>query len=159
MLKPCRACKLAVASDATFCPHCGAPRPVPAVWPAVFALGALLLLAGTCFFGGGDGDQAPATSVDDRRTERIRARLAFLDSVPEIAWVEVEGNEVYIGWRELPPDLRAVVNFAAAHANEAIRFGAHVYSALNVAPGWRPGQPGFICSASARGGRVTDSDC
>jgi hypothetical protein len=158
-LKPCRVCRVDVAEDAKFCSHCGAPRPVPPTWPAVFALASVLLLAGTCFLGGGDDEQAEPPSAPDARAQRIRARLAYLDSVPEIAWREVDRNDVYLGWRSIPEDFRLVNVMAALHANEAADFGAHIWSVSGGAPGWRPGDPGLICETTARYGKLEDSDC
>ena len=93
--------------------------------------------------------------------EMERVGLAYLEGLAGVAWVEVDGNDAYIGFHSVPSDLRTVVNGAAFQGNRATGFGFHAWAvdARRSSPGWRPGQAGFVCSATARHGRVESSDC
>lgn len=110
-----------------------------------------------------EGEKARAKDrADNQRTQAASGALAYLNTeVPEVAWVEVEGNEAFIGFKERPSDLGAVVYAAAFHGNRAIGFGFHVWAvdATVAQKGWRPGDPGFICEATVRKGKVTDNSC
>jgi hypothetical protein len=94
------------------------------------------------------------------REQVLKERLSYLDEVSEISWVEIDGNNVYIGFRSIPEDYDMIVRAAAFHGNNAIDFGVHVWAIDAKYTGWRPGQgKPFICEATARYGRVQDSNC
>lgn len=124
-------------------------------------VGCLVVLVLAAFFLmgsiGGDG-----RSSRSDRTAKAAAALAYLPTeVPEVKWVEVDGNNAYVGFSPVPGDIRGVVNGAAFNGNRAIGFGFHVWAvnANTASKGWRPGAAGLICEATARKGRVTDSSC
>lgn len=89
----------------------------------------------------------------------LRAELAYLNDIDEVAWVEIDGNNVYIGWDDPPGDLGAINRAAAMAGNRAIDFGVHVWSVKGGAPGWRPGGGPYLCETTARHGRLEDSSC
>ena len=89
----------------------------------------------------------------------LENRLAYLKDIPEIAWVEFDGNDVYIGFKQRPSDLRAIVNAAAVWGNRAYGFGVHVWAVEAKYRGWRPGNAPYYCEATARYGKIQDSSC
>ena len=125
---------------------------------SILLFGLLVVLAGFLMMKTCGGS---ASSSNSAVTATISSALAYLKEVPEISWVEFEGNEAYLGFSTIPDDFEAVVNLAALNANRAIGRGAHVWAvdANKAKPGWRPGDAGFICEATARHGKVEDSSC
>ena len=109
------------------------------------------------------GTRKERDSGGSGREDKSRAALAYLTdgTVSEVQWVEHNGNSVYVGFSPKPSDLRWVINGAALKCNKAIDFGCHVWAvdARRVSRPWRPGQAGLICEATARHGKVTDSNC
>jgi len=91
------------------------------------------------------------------KEEKILAnRLAYLHEIPEIDWIEIEDNNVYIGFNSLPEDWRIIVNAAAVHGNKAINFGCHAWAVDARYRGWRPGDGPFYGEASARYGKLEE---
>ena len=91
--------------------------------------------------------------------DALKSRLEYLKDIPEIAWVEFDGNNVYIGFKKRPSDLRTIVNAAALWGNKAYGFGVHVWAVEARLRGWRPGEGPYYCEATARYGKVQDSSC
>lgn len=89
----------------------------------------------------------------------LEARLAYLKDIPEISWVEFDKNDVYIGFKKRTLDLKTIVHAAAVHGNNAYGSGVHVWAVEAMRKGWRPGDGPYYCVATARGGRIKDSDC
>lgn len=104
----------------------------------------------------GSGGDSPRETT---REARLSERLAYLGSIPEIVWHQVDNNDVYIGWHSKPDDFRLVNTTAALNGSAAIRFGVHVWSVNGGGPGWRPGDAGLLCTTTARGGKIEESDC
>jgi len=84
----------------------------------------------------------------------LKQRLAYLKDIPEISWVEFDDNNVYIGFIKPPPDLRVIINGAAAHGNRAYGRGVHIWAVEAKYKHWRPGDGPFYCSATARYGKL-----
>lgn len=97
--------------------------------------------------------QAPPQGV--RAVSLLLRELDYLRTeVPELAWMEVDGNNVYLGFRfDIPDDWRLIVNGAALSGNRATDFGVHVW-ATQAREGWRPGDRGVLCQATARDGHL-----
>ena len=55
------------------------------------------------------------------------------------AETKYDGNTVYIGFNEMPSDLRVMINAWALQANTALGSGVHVWALHNAPEGWRPG--------------------
>lgn len=90
----------------------------------------------------------------------LEKRLSYLSELPEVSWVEIENNNVYIGFNAIPDDLGTIVRAAAFHGNKAIDFGVHVWAVDTKYIGWRPaGDNPYICTATARYGKVQKSNC
>lgn len=73
------------------------------------------------------------------REKILKQRLGYLKDRDEVCWVEIEDNNVYIGFSTRPPDLTTILRAAAFRGNRAIDFGVHVWGAGCTKPGWRPG--------------------
>ena len=101
-----------------------------------------------------------APPVFARDYDKLSAALAYLkQNVPEIAWVDFEKNNVYIGWRKIPPDFKAINWSSAMIGNRAIGFAVHVWSVEAKQKGWRPGDDPYYCETTARHRKVQDSSC
>ena len=88
--------------------------------------------------------------------ERLAEALAYLNEIDDVTWVEVDSNNAYSGFASVPEDLALIVNAAAMNGNKVLGFGVHVW-AVQADLGWRPGQPGFLCEATARGGQFENT--
>jgi len=89
----------------------------------------------------------------------LQNRLLYLSDIPEISWVEFDGNNVYIGFKELPSDLRTIINAAAVHGNRALGFGVHVWAIKASNKKWRPDSGSYLCEATARYGKIEHNSC
>ena len=96
-----------------------------------------------------------AIATESRDYGPLRGQLQHLEDIEEVAWVEFDRNDVYVGFRSVPTDLIAVVNSAALRGNRALNFGVSVYAVQSppAQRGWRLGQPGFLCWAAVRYGK------
>ena len=88
--------------------------------------------------------------------ERLAEALAYLNEIDDVTWVEVDSNNAYLGFASVPEDLALIVNAAAMNGNEVLGLGVHVW-AVQADLGWRPGQPGLLCEATARGGQFENT--
>ena len=99
--------------------------------------------------------QKDAADLAVRRQAMLTQRLAYLtEDVAEIEWVEVESNDVYIGFREVPKDMDLILRFAAVHGSNAINYGVHVWAVPSQSRGWRPGGGFYYAEITARNGKV-----
>lgn len=94
-------------------------------------------------------------------TEATRALLYLKTAVAQVAWDEVSSDNVYIGFSSRPDDLSSVVAEAAIAGDQVTGHGftAWAVDAGAAQLGWRPGDPGLICSATARRGHISANDC
>lgn len=159
----CRECKKEVSSEAKTCPHCGVSAPVPRKTSAGGVLGCLvlgLLLMGWCGSMLGDDPAGPAAtngSASRSREAVIRAELRYLDAqlTPEIAWMDIDDNNVYIGFSKRLDDMSMVIRGAALRCNKAINFGCHVWAVpADGARPWRPGSGPYYEEVTARHGMI-----
>lgn len=107
---------------------------------------AALLLAATVFAAGCGGS---SEAVDNTA---LRQRMAYLNDMAQVSWVDFEGGDVYVGFDERPSDLPMIVNTAAAAAAKAHGKKVHIYAVKGGQPGWRPGDGPVLCEASVRMG-------
>jgi hypothetical protein len=94
-------------------------------------------------------------------TEATQALLYLKTAVAQVAWDEVTSDDVYIGLSSRPDTLHDIVGSAAVAGDQAT---GHAYTAWAVDStvaqlGWRPGDPGLICQATASDGRVQSNTC
>ena len=87
---------------------------------------------------------------------KLESTVAYLKDIDEVSWVEVEGNDVYIGFKSRPSDLTAIVGAAALHGNRATGFGVHVWAVDAKHTGWRPGSGPYFLELTARHGKIED---
>ena len=83
--------------------------------------------------------------------------LDYLYDISDIQWVEIDRNNVYIGFISKPDDIGSIVRGAALKGNKAYGFGVHVW-AMNANDDWQSSSK-YYCTASARRGKITSSDC
>lgn len=48
--------------------------------------------------------------------------------IPEIRWMEFDGNSIYIGFNPIPSDVRTILGFWAFGGWKRINFGCHIYA-------------------------------
>jgi hypothetical protein len=101
----------------------------------------------------------PGIAVAAEKSSVLRSALSYLNDINEIAWVDIEDNNVYIGWKSIPPDFSVINRGAAFQGNKALDFGVHVWSVKAAQRGWRPGAGPYLCETTARYGKVQDSSC
>jgi hypothetical protein len=101
-----------------------------------------------------------SASPKSSREEIIRSDLSYLMDkkvAPEIEWMDVDGNNVYIGFKKAPRDLSIIIRAAALSCNKAINFGCHVWAVpSNSNRPWRPGAGRYYEEVTARYGRIED---
>ena len=95
-------------------------------------------------------------SYGSSREDKIKNELLYLNDVQEVAWYEVDDNDVYIGFSPVPNDWNLIIRGAALRANKAIDFGVHVWALKGSQRGWRPGKGTYLGEVTARYGRVKD---
>jgi len=103
------------------------------------------------------GPTPPAHASGTTQERKLRAELAYLNEISEIAWWEVESNNVYIGFSRVPddPGLVLICQGAALRGNRAIDFGVHVWGSVGAPRGARPDTPGVQWyETTARYGRI-----
>jgi len=86
--------------------------------------------------------------------EKLKERLDYLNKVKEIIWIDIENNDVYIGFDPVPDDWKLVAQMAALHGNNKIGFGVHVWAIHTRQRGWRPGTGGYLGEYTARYGSI-----
>jgi len=146
-LVTCKTCGGAVARGLRRCPHCG--QKLSSSVPRVVAL-IIAAVAGLWAIGRLSGDSK--WMLDHEAT--LKSEMRYLNDIEEIAWWEVDGNNVYVGFREVPSHWQWIIRGAALRGNRAINFGCHVWAVKGGAPGWRPGDPGYLGQVTARYGRI-----
>ena len=63
---------------------------------------------------------------DEVDNTALRERMQYLANLDEVEWLDFQGGEVYVGFRERPPDLgitmaSAVTAASKAHGNRKVR--------------------------------------
>lgn len=110
-----------------------------------------------------DSELAAGSEPAPSREDAIREALNYLDHpdyADEVAWWEVDGNDVYIGVKRTD-QLHSLVVPAAMECHKAIDFGCHAWAvrASVARRGWRPGDSPHLCEATVRYGKVEGTDC
>lgn len=99
-----------------------------------------------------------ASQAFARDQKALEARLAYLKDIPEVSWVEIKSNNVYIGLTSRPADLASIVGGAALFGNKAYGFGVHVWAVPAERRNWKVGDP-WYCEATGRYGKVEGNSC
>jgi hypothetical protein len=112
----------------------------------------LLIIGGVCL-------TVLSTSEAARHPDALRTRLAYLKNLPDVSWVEFVTNNVYIGLKDKPEDLKSIVGDAAVAGSKVYGFAVHVFAVdekyRNVEARKRP----YICQATARHGKIRENTC
>lgn len=87
----------------------------------------------------------------------LSKRLSYLKDIPEISWVIIVKNNVYLGFVKKINDMGAICRGAAVQGNRAYGFGVHVYAVDGYQADWKKAK--HYCRATARHGRITGSNC
>jgi hypothetical protein len=97
-----------------------------------------------------------AESTNKQRSREIilRQELSYLNDIEEVAWYEVDDNDVIVGFEPLPEDWELVIRGAALRGNRAIDFGCHVWAVKAKDRGWRPGTGPYYGEVTARQGKI-----
>ena len=100
-----------------------------------------------------------ATYVTASRRDQsaLKKSLAYLHDIPEISWVVIVRNNIYIGFNKRIKDMGAICRGAAVNGNRAYGFGVHIYAVDGYQADWRKSK--HYCAVTARSGRVTKSSC
>jgi hypothetical protein len=104
-----------------------------------------------------EGPKHEATEKSNNPTDQetiLLQRLSYLNDVEEIAWFEVDNNDVYIGFDPLPSDWKLIIQSAAIHGNNVINFGCHVWAVKGSERGWRPSNGPHYGNVTARHGKI-----
>lgn len=73
--------------------------------------------------------------------------------IPEIRWMEFDGNSIYIGFNPIPSDVRTILGFWAFGGWKRINFGCHIYA--YDASRYNPTTDGnFFAGATCRYGKT-----
>lgn len=86
----------------------------------------------TLLFLGSVSCSAYAISAEQRH--KLAAQLSYLNSVPEIAWWQVEGqleNTIVIGWKSIPHDFARINSRAAIRAQKLVGRPVKVWAVPN----------------------------
>jgi len=94
------------------------------------------------------------SSNGNSKESKIKKELTYLNDITEIAWYEVDDNDVFIGFSPIPNDWKTILKGAALRANKKINFGVHVWALNSNQKGWRPGDGRYIGEVTARYGKI-----
>ena len=112
----------------------------------------LLINGGVCIL-------SIATSEAARHPAALRERLAYLKDLPDVSWVEFVTNNVYIGLKNKPADLKAIVGDAAVAGSKVYGFTVHVWAVDEKYRGVEPRKRPYFCKATARRGEIRENTC
>jgi hypothetical protein len=167
-LVKCKECGHQISTFANICPKCGAPRrafiskqsSIPrqkkvSKGAVVFLIFLFLLIIVLTFKYGFQGSSDKRSST---KNIKLSSALSYLNEMNEVKWIDIDDNDVYIGFDPLPSDYKIVCKAAALNGNKAINFGVHVW-AINASKyhkGWRPGDGTYYYETTARYGKIQD---
>jgi hypothetical protein len=97
-----------------------------------------------------------ASALENALIEGVK----FLDDVHEVEWYRVDGTTVIIGWKGLPQIFTRINRRAATRGTITTGKKVQVWAVRHNQKKWAvgSGKP-FICSVSAKNGRVKTDTC
>ncbi|MBW1910606.1 MAG: hypothetical protein JRJ11_13875 [Deltaproteobacteria bacterium] len=108
---------------------------------------------------GGASVLSLSTSEAARHPDALRARLAYLKDLPGVSWVDFVTNNVYIGLKDKPENLKYIVEDAAIAGSKVYGFTVHVFAVEEKYRSRKPRKRPTICSATARRGEIRENTC
>jgi len=159
-LHACKECGKDISTKAKECPHCGAPVKETThskTGCLVLILSAVIVLIFFIFSNYFVGDSQHTSSKRSSNDNiKLKSALNYLNEINEVKWIDIDGNDVYIGFEPLPSDYKIICKSAALNGNRAINFGVHVWAidASKYHKGWRPGDSPFYYTITARYGKI-----
>jgi len=117
--------------------------------PLIFLL---MIIGGVCLSG-------VSITGAARHPDALRARLAYLKDLPGVSWVDFVRNNVYIGLKEKPEDLKYIVGDAAVAGCKVYGFVVHVFAVEEKYRYAEPRKRPIICGATARHGKIRENTC
>jgi len=90
------------------------------------------------------------------KIHKVLQGFEFETEVPEIAWIDIDDNDIYIGFTSLPLDYATLLKAIALNCNWEINFGVHVWAVDAKYKHWRPGDSSYYFETTARYGKIED---
>ena len=84
----------------------------------------------------------------------IRNAIKYAKDIKEIKWIEIDDNDIYVGFKPVPSDWKPIIIGIALSGNKAINYGVHTWAVNSGQKGWRPGQGSYIGKVTARYGKI-----
>ena len=107
---------------------------------------------------------SPSISTQSSREQTIASALKYLDEsepynsakklIPELQWIDIKSNRVYLGFTRRPSDMDLILKGAALKCNQAINFGCHVWAVDARDRPFVPGEGRYYQSVTARYGKI-----
>lgn len=112
----------------------------------------LFIIGGVCIL-------SIPTSDAARHPAALQERLAYLKDLPDVSWVEFVTNNVYIGLKDKPENIKTVVGDAAVAGSRVYGFTVHVFAVDEKYRGVEPRKRPYLCKATARRGEIRENTC
>jgi hypothetical protein len=133
----------------------------PVVWVGALLFFLLIVYIGTMDSGKKRTSNSASKAIQSQkssssRQSKVKNAISYLNDIDEVAWVEVDNNNVYVGFDPVPSDMDAIIRAAAMNGNRAADFGVHVWAVKSTQRNWRPGQGSYLAQHSARHGKIID---
>ena len=103
-------------------------------------------------------------AIELSREQVIASTLSYLNGsepydatkklIPELQWIDIKSNNVYLGFSVPPSDVDWIVKGAALKCNLAIDFGCHVWAVDARDRPFVAGEGRYYQEATARNGKV-----
>jgi len=122
--------------------------------PALILAGLAISLTISIFKSKNSSSNTERPEASSSQLNIIEQELQYLNDIEEIAWYEVDGNDIYIGFNRRPNDISFILRGAALRANKVTNFGVHVWGVNANQKGWRPGDGPYYEEVTARYGEI-----
>lgn len=86
----------------------------------------------------------------------IETAASYLLNIPEISWMVIVRNRVYLGFNKRVNDMGAICRGAALNCSRVCQTGVHVYAVDGYQADWRKSKK--YCKATARQGKITQNN-
>lgn len=103
---------------------------------------------------GSDKPKSSGIATKSKPKASLSQSVKYLSDISEVSWIEVNDNNVYVGFNPVPSDWNAIIRAAALQGNKATNYGVHVWAIRGAQKGWRPGDSGLVGEVTARYGKI-----